>query len=123
MLISDWSSDGCSSDLREFWDRAFTTGSVIATFAQGIALGALLQGITVEGRAYAGGWWEWLTPFSLLTGLGLLIGYALLGACWLNWKTEAGLQRQAVTYAGRLGIALLLLFGAVRLATLSLVGQ
>src|SRR3546814_20622125 len=65
---------------REFWDRAFTTGSVIATFAQGIALGALLQGITVEGRAYAGGWWEWLTPFSLLTGLGLLIGYALLGA-------------------------------------------
>lgn len=108
---------------REFWDRAFTTGSVIATFAQGIALGALLQGITVEGRAYAGGWWEWLTPFSLLTGFGLLIGYALLGACWLNWKTEAGLQRQAVTYAGRLGIALLLMIGAISLATLSLEAQ
>ena len=108
---------------REFWDRAFTTGSIVATFAQGIALGALLQGITVEGRAYAGGWWEWLSPFSLLTGFGLLTGYALLGACWLNWKTEGGLQRQAVTYAGRLGIALLLMIGAISLATLTLEAQ
>ena len=66
---------------RARWDIAFTAGSVIATFAQGITLGALLQGITVEGRAYAGGWWEWLTPFSLLTGFALLAGYALLGCC------------------------------------------
>lgn len=73
---------------RQLWDRAFTTGSVIATFAQGIALGALLQGITVKDRAYAGGWWEWLSPFSLLTGVGLVVGYALLGACWLNWKNR-----------------------------------
>lgn len=108
---------------RAFWDRAFTTGSIIATFAQGIALGALLQGITVSGRAYAGGWWEWLTPFSVLTGFGLMVGYALLGACWLNWKTTAGLQRQAVTYAGRLGIALLLMIGAISLATLTLEPQ
>jgi cytochrome d ubiquinol oxidase subunit II len=105
---------------REFWDRAFTAGSIIATFAQGVALGALLQGITVENRAYAGGWWEWLSPFSVLTGLGLLVGYSLLGACWLNWKAEGGLQRQAVTYAGRLGIALLLIIGAISLATLTL---
>ena len=68
---------------RARWDLAFTAGSVIATFAQGITLGALLQGITVEGRAYAGGWWEWLSPFSLLTGFALLAGYALLGCCWL----------------------------------------
>ena len=108
---------------RAFWDRAFTLGSIVATFAQGIALGALLQGITVEGRAYAGGWWEWLSPFSLLTGLGLLVGYALLGACWLNWKTEDALQRQAVTYAGRLGILLLVMIGAISLATLTLEAQ
>jgi cytochrome d ubiquinol oxidase subunit II len=108
---------------REFWDRAFTAGSIIATFAQGVALGALLQGITVENRAYAGGWWEWLSPFSVLTGLGLLVGYSLLGACWLNWKAEGGLQRQAVTYAGRLGIALLLIIGAISLATLTLEPQ
>ena len=108
---------------RELWDRAFTTGSFIATFAQGVALGALLQGITVEGRAYAGGWWEWLSPFSILTGFGLVVGYALLGACWLNWKTEGGLQRQAVTYAGRLGISLLVVIGVISLATLTLEAQ
>lgn len=110
-------------DHRALWDKAFTGGSIVATFAQGIALGALLQGITVEGRAYAGGWWEWLTPFSMLTGVGLLIGYALLGACWLNWKTEDGLQRQAVTYAGRLGILLLLVIGVISIATLNLEAQ
>lgn len=105
---------------RKWWDRAFTAGSAIAALAQGIALGALLQGITVEGRAYAGGWWQWLSPFSLLTGVGLVVGYALLGACWLNWKTEGALQRQAVTYAGRLGIVLLVVVLLVSLMTLTL---
>jgi len=108
---------------REFWDRAFTAGSIIATIAQGIALGALLQGITVKGRAYAGGWWEWLSPFSVLTGIGLVVGYALLGACWLNWKTTDGLQRQVAAYAGRLGIGLLAIIGIVSVLTLTLEPQ
>jgi cytochrome d ubiquinol oxidase subunit II len=108
---------------RPIWDFAFTAGSFVATFAQGIALGALLQGITVDGRAYGGGWWEWLSPFSVLTGLGLVIGYALLGACWLNWKTEGDLQSQVVRYARRLGIALLVMIGAISLATLTLEPQ
>ena len=47
---------------------------------------------TSQGRAYAGGWWDWLTPFSLLTGASVVAGYALLGACWLNWKTEGETQ-------------------------------
>ena len=64
----------------------------MAAFAQGITLGALLQGIAVEGRAYAGGWLDWLTPFSLLTGVSLVVGYALLGATWLIMKTEGTLQ-------------------------------
>jgi cytochrome d ubiquinol oxidase subunit II len=67
--------------------------------AQGITLGALLQGITIEGRAYGGGWWDWLTPFTLLVGASLVIGYALLGACWLVWKTEGPLHDQARRYA------------------------
>src|SRR3712207_2053611 len=62
---------------QRYWDFAFTTGSIVATLAHGITLGALLQGIVVEGRSYAGGWWDWLTPFSLLVGLALVIGYAL----------------------------------------------
>jgi cytochrome bd ubiquinol oxidase subunit II len=102
---------------RAIWDKAFFGGSVVATISQGITLGALLQGITVEGRAYAGGWWEWLTPFSLLTGLGLMAGYALLGCCWLIWKTEGSLQRQAYSYAGRLGILLIVAIAAVSAAT------
>lgn len=107
-------------DHRKWWDRAFFGGSLVATFAQGITLGALLQGITVVGRSYGGGWWEWLSPFSLLTGFGLVIGYSLLGACYLNWKTEGELQAQAVRYASRLGIVLLLVIGAVSIATLGL---
>jgi cytochrome d ubiquinol oxidase subunit II len=108
---------------RPIWDMAFTVGSTVATFAQGVTLGALLQGITVEGRAYAGGWWEWLTPFSCLTGFGLVIGYALLGAGWLIWKTEGQLQDQAYRFASRLGIALLIVIALVSLATLRLEAQ
>jgi cytochrome d ubiquinol oxidase subunit II len=102
---------------RAFWDSAFFTGSLGATLAQGIALGALLQGITVEGRAYAGGWWEWLTPFSLLTGAALVIGYALLGSCWLIWKTQGALQDQSYRHAARFGALLVLAIVAVSAAT------
>ena len=66
------------------WDWSFALGSMVATFAQGIALGALVQGIPVEDRAYAGGWWDWLTPFSILTGIALVTGYVLLGSTWLG---------------------------------------
>jgi cytochrome d ubiquinol oxidase subunit II len=69
------------------WDIAFAGGSLLATLAQGIALGAMCRA-EIEGRAYAGGWWDWLTPFSLLTGAALVQGYGLLGATWLVWKTE-----------------------------------
>lgn len=95
------------------WDRAFSWGSYAATLCQGLALGAFVQGIRVEERAYAGGWWDWLTPFSCLTALALVVGYGLLGACWLVWKTEAELQAQAVGLARRLGWMTLVLIGAV----------
>jgi cytochrome d ubiquinol oxidase subunit II len=108
---------------RKFWDAAFCLGSLVATFAQGITLGALLQGINIEGRAYAGGWWDWLTPFSLLTGASLVVAYALLGAGWLIWKTEADLNARARRFATFLLPAFLLLVGAVSLATPSLETQ
>ena len=102
---------------RKWWDAGFFLGSVVATFAQGVTLGALLQGITVEGRAYAGGWWEWLTPFSLLAGASLVIGYALLGAGWLIWKTEDRIQADARRFAMWLTPALLVAIGGVSLYT------
>jgi cytochrome bd ubiquinol oxidase subunit II len=97
------------------WDWAFAVGSTVAAFAQGIALGALVQGIPVSGRAYAGGWWDWLTWFSILTGLALVIGYALLGATWLIWKTSGELQQKAYSLAWSTGLATLALIGIVSL--------
>lgn len=77
------------------WNYAFWLGSTVATFSQGVALGALVQGIKVENRAYAGGWWDWLTPFSLATGVALVIGYTLLGSTWLAMKTDGDLAKRA----------------------------
>ncbi|API59998.1 cytochrome d ubiquinol oxidase subunit II [Tardibacter chloracetimidivorans] len=108
---------------RAGWDAAFCAGSLAATLAQGITLGALLQGITVEGRAYAGGWWEWLSPFSLLTGVSLAIGYALLGSCWLIWKTSGAVQADAQRLARPLTPALLVAIAAVSAYTPFLEGQ
>ena len=99
------------------WDWAFAGGSTVAAFAQGVALGALVQGIPVANRAYAGGWWDWLTPFSLLTGVALVVGYALLGATWLVYKTEGELQREAYRFAWLGAVGTLLLIGAVSLWT------
>ncbi|TCS51304.1 bd-type cytochrome oxidase subunit II [Primorskyibacter sedentarius] len=82
-----------------------------------MALGALVQGITTEGRAYAGGNWDWLTPFSSLTALALLVGYAMLGATWLIVKTEGETLECASRFARPLGVALLVLIGAISLIT------
>jgi len=100
---------------QKIWDRAFALGSIGAAVAQGLALGALAQGIPVDGRAYGGGWWDWLTPFSLLTALGLTLGYALQGACWLIMKTDGRLQRQAYDIARWLAPAFLGAIAAVSL--------
>lgn len=77
---------------RHFWSWGFCVGSGIAAFAQGAVLGAFIQGFAVRGRDFAGTSWDWLTPFSVLTGLGLMCGYALLGAGWLIAKTDGTLQ-------------------------------
>jgi cytochrome d ubiquinol oxidase subunit II len=106
------------SERRKFlWDWAFAGGSMLATFAQGIALGALVQGIPVAGRAYAGGWWNWLTWFSILTGFALLVGYSLLGATWLIMKTTGELQERAYRFAWITGFGTLALIGIVSLVT------
>ncbi|HEX4695945.1 cytochrome d ubiquinol oxidase subunit II [Sphingomonas sp.] len=102
---------------RAFWDFAFTAGSVTAALAQGIVLGALLQGVKVTGRGYGGGWLDWLTPFSLLTGIGVVAGYALLGSCWLIFKTDGATQGRAFRLARIAGVATALAVTAVSAAT------
>jgi cytochrome d ubiquinol oxidase subunit II len=102
---------------KRLWDWSFTAGSLAAALAQGIALGALVQGIPVTNRAYGGGWWDWLTWFSLLTGAALVVGYALLGATWLIMKTSGELQVRARQLAWIAAIATLGLIGVVSLIT------
>jgi cytochrome bd ubiquinol oxidase subunit II len=99
------------------WDWAFAGGSTIAAFAQGLALGALVQGIPIANRAYAGGWWNWLTPFSVLTGVALVVGYALLGSTWLVMKTEGALQEKSRRQALAAALTMLVLIGIVSLWT------
>ncbi|WP_428487598.1 cytochrome d ubiquinol oxidase subunit II [Rhodopila sp.] len=84
---------------RGFWDYGFAYGSLIASFAQGVALGAFIQGFQVTGRVFSGGSLDCFTPFSLLTGVSLVFGYALLGAGWLILKTEGALQVKARHWA------------------------
>jgi cytochrome d ubiquinol oxidase subunit II len=77
---------------RTFWDHGFAVGSALAAFAQGVVLGAFIQGFQVEGRQFVGGSFDCFTPFSIFTGIALMFGYALLGAGWLVIKTEGPLQ-------------------------------
>jgi cytochrome d ubiquinol oxidase subunit II len=102
---------------RRYWDAAFALGSFVAALAQGITLGAILQGIRVVRDGYGGGWLDWLSPFTLLTGISLVLGYALLGSTWLIWKTEGSGQAHARRLAFRLGIATLVAMTAVSAAT------
>ncbi len=102
---------------KHMWDLAFIGGSAGAAFFQGIVLGAFLQGIPVLDGAYAGDAFGWLTPFSLLTGLGLVVTYALLGCCWLVAKTEGDLQRRLHRVVWPLTIVLLGFIAIVSLWT------
>jgi cytochrome d ubiquinol oxidase subunit II len=89
------------------WDIAFAAGSTVAAFCQGLMLGGLIHGIRVEGNHFGGGAFDWLSPFSLMCGVGLVVGYALLGACWLVMKTAGGVEQSARRYARPLFFALL----------------
>ena len=107
----------------KLWDFAFFGGSLAAALCQGMILGAILQGIRIAHRGYAGSWFDWLTPYTLLTGLGVVAGYALLGACWLVWKLEGDVQQRARRLAMWAALATLALMAAVSLYNLVLLPQ
>ncbi|MEL6323160.1 MAG: cytochrome d ubiquinol oxidase subunit II [Pseudomonadota bacterium] len=104
---------------RRFWNSAFCGGSLTAAVCQGVILGAFIKGFVVDGRAYAGGVFDWLSPFSLLTGVSVAVGYVLLGACWLILKTEGDLQAKAKRIALLTLAAVSVCFALVSVATLS----
>ena len=103
---------------KALWTAAFAGGSLVATLAQGLVLGGFIQGVTLAGGRFAGGPFDWLTPYSLLVAVGLAAGYALLGATWLVWRTEGELFERARRWAWRALGATAALLAAVSLATL-----
>ena len=102
---------------RHIWNGAFTGGSLVATFCQGIVLGAFIQGVAIEGRSYAGGWFDWLTPFSIFCGGAMVLGYSLLGATWLIWRTEGELQHRMEMLAPKLAMGVFAAIGIVSIWT------
>jgi cytochrome d ubiquinol oxidase subunit II len=105
---------------KKVWDRAFQWGSIVATFAQGVVLGAFVQGFELEGTRYVGGAFGWLTPFGMLTGLALVAGYALLGSAWLIMKASGELEAWARRASARLLLLVLAFIAAISISVLFL---
>ena len=102
---------------RHIWDKSFIGGSLVATFFQGVALGAFIDGLPVVNRQYAGGGLDWLSPFTVFCGIALIVAYALLGCTWLIMKTEGELQERMHKLGRPLALAVLVLMGIVSLWT------
>jgi cytochrome d ubiquinol oxidase subunit II len=102
---------------KRHWTFAFAAGSALAAFCQGLVLGGLIQGIKVENGAFAGRTFDWATPFAVLCGLGLVVGYALLGSTWLVMKTEGRVAEHARIWAKRLLLVVLAFMAIVSLWT------
>jgi cytochrome d ubiquinol oxidase subunit II len=105
------------SHSKKWWNVAFSIGSTLAAFAQGVILGGLIQGVPVRDGGYAGGSFHWATPFALLCGLALVAGYGLLGATWLAMKTEGPVAERARHQAKILLVVVLGFMAAVSLWT------
>ena len=103
---------------KKFWTFAFSGGSIVAALAQGFILGGFIQGVTLRDGAFAGGAFDWLTPFSILVAVGVLLGYALLGAAWLVYKTKGELFERARAWVKQLALLVALAMGAVSLGAL-----
>lgn len=102
---------------KKFWDWVFAGGSYVAAFFQGLSLGAFLNGFKLEGTNYVGGAFDWVTPFSLFTGIGVVVAYALLGTTWLIMKTEGKLHDRMISLAGPATLLLLAFIGVISLWT------
>jgi cytochrome d ubiquinol oxidase subunit II len=102
---------------KRYWNFAFAGGSTLAGFCQGVILGGLIEGIKVENGAFAGGSFDWATPFTLLCGLGVVAGYALLGATWLVMKTDGTVADRNRAHAKTLLVVVLGFMAAVSLWT------
>ncbi|MCE8021270.1 cytochrome d ubiquinol oxidase subunit II [Halomonas sp. MCCC 1A11036] len=102
---------------RRLWNLAFSGGSAVAAFAQGAVVGTYIQGFETQNGVFVGGAFDWLTPFTVLTGIGIMIGYALLGTTWLILKSEGYIQAWAYKLTTPLLLAVLVIFGIISIWT------
>ncbi|MBN8411085.1 cytochrome d ubiquinol oxidase subunit II [Halomonas denitrificans] len=102
---------------RHWWNRAFCWGSMVATFCQGVVVGAYIEGFEVANNVYVGGPFDWLTPFTVITGLALMAGYALLGATWTILKSEGHVQEWAYRITPKLLLLVLVGFAIISIWT------
>jgi cytochrome bd ubiquinol oxidase subunit II len=113
--------------MRGVWDAGFAGGSLVAAFIQGLMVGALVQGLPIANGRYSGGEFGWLSPFALICGVGLCLGYTLLGACWLVRKCEGELRESAYRLIPYLSIGLLIflivVFGYALAENLRVIGR
>jgi cytochrome bd ubiquinol oxidase subunit II len=109
---------GRAKQMLWLWDGGFFLGSVVIAFVQGAALGALMRGIPVVDGQYAGNTFDWLRPLPVFTGIGLVLGYALLGACWLVFKSEGAVRDWAYARIPRLAVAVVVVLGLAFTAVL-----
>jgi cytochrome bd ubiquinol oxidase subunit II len=113
--------------MRAVWDLGFAGGSLAAAFIQGMMVGALVEGLPIANGHYGGGEFGWLSPFALICGIGLCLGYMLLGACWLVRKCEGDLRESAYRLVPYLSIALLVflivVFGYALAENLRVIGR
>ncbi|NVN04513.1 cytochrome d ubiquinol oxidase subunit II [Asaia spathodeae] len=100
-----------------FWDRSFCLGSLVASIMQGVILGELILGVKVENNVFVGSAWDWVAPFPLFCGFAVAVGYTLLGATWLVWRTETDLKAVMHRLSAPLGIAMLVLIAIVSVWT------
>src|SRR5271163_2006934 len=101
------------------WDLGFWLGSIVVAFVQGAAVGAMLKGIRVGGGEWAGGGVEWLRPFPVLTGIGMVFGYGLLGACWLVFKSEGEIREWSFSRLTWLTVGVFVVLGLAFAASLT----
>src|SRR5271170_437743 len=99
---------GRAKQMLWLWDLGFWLGSVVVAFVQGAAVGAMLRGISVANGQFAGHAFDWVRPFPILTGIGMVFGYALLGACWLVFKSEGPIRDWAYARVTWLAAAVLI---------------
>jgi cytochrome bd ubiquinol oxidase subunit II len=109
-----------SHGLRRFWDVGFAGGSFLASFIQGTSVGALVEGLAIQDGRYVGGPFGWISPFALLCGLGLCLGYCLLGAGWLTYRTAEDVQLFAFRLLPRLMVAVFVFLAVVFVTALAL---